>query len=228
VKRLVRVLDETSVVLSNYQPNYSANAKLAFRESKFYGRQYNIFEQIDPLTEKAIDFDKIVHIKNFISNNNLTKASLSKRLIENLVKAEKSYRSFLLNNNNNNPYNDSHNSSSTMNVYFSFLSMINLDDFGILNKQSSEVVDYLENANGFAPSPEQKSNLQKLKGVFKSFVFNSTLFKFKDLYMKFLINYNEVLKLDSIFYNHKDNSEEILLNLFNLSAIRILTEKEQE
>lgn len=229
MKRLQRVLDETSQAITNYQPNYTANAKLIFRESKFYGRQYKIYEQIDPLTEKAVEFDKIIYIKNFISSNNLNKASLSNRLIENLFKAEKSYKKLLLNSNNNNNNNsDNAINSSTMNVYFSFFSLINFDDFGILNKQNSEVVDYLLNAEVFSPSAEQKSNLQKLKSIFKSFVFNSTLFKFKDLYMKFLNNYNEVLKLDGIFNTHKDNSEEILMNLFNLSAVRVLTQKEQE
>ena len=223
MKRLVRVLDETSQTITQYQPNYSANAKLLFRGSKFYGRQYKIYEQIDPLTEKSIEFDKIVYIKNFIFANNLNKSSLSDRLVENLIKAEKSYRKFLLNNNQA----ENSSNSSTLNVYFNFLSMINLDDFGILNKKHMEI-DYIGDEDTFAPTTEQKTNLQKLKSIFKSFVFNSSIFKFKDLYMKFVNNYNEVLKLDGIFNNHKDNSEEILLNLFNLSAVRVLTEKEQE
>jgi len=214
------VLEETSQPLNNYQPNRNDNAKLIFRESKFYGRQYKIFEQIDPLTEKPLEFDKIVYLKTFVLSNNINKANLSKRLIDNLFKAEKSYRKFFLNNNNENLNN------STITIYLSILSMINLDDFGILSK--AQEINYLGNEKDFAPSPEQKSNIEKLKSLFKSFVFNSTLYKFKDLYVKFLNNYNEVLKLDGIFNNHKENSEEILLNLFSLSAVRVLTEKEQE
>jgi hypothetical protein len=214
------VLEETSQPLNNYQPNHYDNAKLIFRESKFYGRQYKIFEQIDPLTEKPLEFDKIVYLKNFLLSNDINKANLSKRLIDNLFKAEKSYRKFLLNNNNENSNN------STITIYLSILSMIDLDDFGILNK--AKEINYLGNEKDFAPSPEQKSNIEKLKSLFKSFIFNSTFYKFKDLYVKFLNNYNEVLKLDGIFNNHKDNSEEILLNLFSLSSVRVLTEKEQE
>ena len=214
------MLEETSQPLNNYQPNRNDNAKLIFRESKFYGRQYKIFEQIDPLTEKPLEFDKIVYLKTFVLSNNINKANLSKRLIDNLFKAEKSYRKFFLNNNNENLNN------STITIYLSILSMINLDDFGILSK--AQEINYLGNEKDFAPSPEQKSNIEKLKSLFKSFVFNSTLYKFKDLYVKFLNNYNEVLKLDGIFNNHKENSEEILLNLFSLSAVRVLTEKEQE
>lgn len=192
---------------------------MLFRESKFYGRQYKIYEQIDPLTEKQIEFDKIVYLKNFISTNNLNKANLSKKLIDNLYKAEKSYRKLLIKT-------DENTNNSTMTVYFNILSMINFDDYGILSKESE--IDYSEKEESFNPSFDQKNNLEKLKCIFKGFVFNNTLFKFKDLYVKFLYNYNEVLKLDGIFNNHKDNSEEILLNLLSLSAVRVLTDKEQE
>jgi len=151
--------------------------------------------------------------------------TLSSRLLDNLARAEKQYKKFLLAG-----FSQENLNNSTMNLYFNFLLMLNLDDFGLLiyNNQDCKEVDYLGNLADYSPIEEQKSNLSRLKSIFKGFVFNSALFKFKDLYMKFLNNYNQVLKLDGILNNHKDNSQEILQNLFNLSAVRVLSEKEQE
>lgn len=170
------------------------------------------------MTERTVDFDKIYYIKNFISVNSLNKSTLSKRLVDNLFRAEKLYKKYLIN------YPE--NSDSTLTLYFNILSMVNIDDFKVLDKHQ-EIV-YSANSEVYNPTDEKKENLEKLKSVFKSFIFNGTLYKFKDLYIKFLNNYNEILKLDGILNNHKDNCEEILLNFFNLSAVRTLSQNEQE
>jgi len=211
-------LDAVTPILLEYQPKFLQSSKFIFKESKFYGRQYKIFEQIDPLTEKNIDFDKIIYLKNFITQNNINKNQLTKKLLENLLKAERLYKKFLI--------SQKENSTTTMTLYFNILSMINLDDYKILNKHDE--IDYLGNISDYSPSEEQKANLEKIRCIFKSFIGNSTLYKFKDIYIKFLNNYNELLKLDQIFNNHKENCELILHNLFNLSAVRVLSEKEQE
>ena len=80
----------------NGKKNIKKNKKIIY-DSKFFGRQYKVFEQIDPLTEKQVEFDGIFHIKNFIEENKISKNLLSRRLVENLTKAEKLYRNFFLN-----------------------------------------------------------------------------------------------------------------------------------
>lgn len=220
MKRLQRILSEVASELETCQFDYgSSNTKVIFRESKFYGRQYKVYEQIDPLTERSLDFDKNYYLKNFIASNNLNRNSLTKKLIDNLFKAEKLYKKFLINIKDKTNY-----SNTSMTLYFNILNMLNLDDFNILSKHDE--LGYIESEPILA-NEEQKSNLEKLKLLFKSFINNNSLFKFKDLYLKFFDNYNELLKLEGIVNLHKDNSEQLLHNFFSLSALRNLSEKEQ-
>ncbi len=170
------------------------------------------------MTEKSIEFDKLNYLKNFIIQNNINKSQLTKRLIDNLSKAERSFKKFFI--------YQRENCTSTMTLYFNILTMINLDDFKILNKYDE--IEYLGNYSDYSPTDEKKLNLERIKYIFKSFIGNSTLYKFRDLFIKFSNNYIELLKLDQIFNNHKDNCELILHNLINLSAVRVLSEKEQE
>jgi len=200
----------------NGKKNIKKNKKIIY-DSKFFGRQYKVFEQIDPLTEKQVEFDGIFHIKNFIEENKISKNLLSRRLVENLTKAEKLYRNFFLNKKEIN--------QSTMAIYFNILSMIELDDFKILKKKDE--INFIE-PEEYNVEKEQLENLKLLKSMFRSFMSNSVLFKFKNLYEKFLNNYNELLKLESIICKHRDNNEQILMNLINVSSLRKLSENEQK
>lgn len=137
--------------------------------------------------------------------------------MENLKKAEKLYKNFYLNKKEIN--------QSTMAIYFNILSMIELDDFKILGKKDK--INFL-NPENYEIEKEQIENLKLLKSMFRSFMSNPVLFKFKNLYEKFLNNYTELLKMESIVGKHKDNNEQILMNLINISALRNLSGNEQE
>ena len=112
-----------------------------------------------------------------------------------------------------------------MAIYFNILSMVELDDFKILKK--CDEINYIE-PEVYSLEKDQIENLKLLKSMFRSFMSNSVLFKFKNLYMKFLNNYNELLKLESIISGHRDNNEQILMNLINISALRPLSINERK
>jgi hypothetical protein len=178
------------------------------------------------LTEKQIEFNSVSHIKNFIADNKISKNLLSKRLIENLSKAEKLYRNYNLNKKEKEKEREKEMNQSTMAIYFNILSMIELDDFKILNKKDEiNFIDTKEKE--YIVDKEQLENLKLLKSMFKGFISNTSLFKFKNLYEKFLNNYNELLKLESLICNNKNNNEQIIMNLINISTLRKLSENEQ-
>jgi hypothetical protein len=170
------------------------------------------------LTEKQIDFNIVFHIKCFIKENKISKNLLSRRLVENLTKAEKLYKNFYFNK------KEKEMTQSTMTIYFNILSMIELDDFKILNKK--DVINFID-PKEYSADKEHMENLKLLKSMFKGFISNPSLFKFKNLYEKFLNNYTELLKLESIISNNKDNNEQIIMNLINISSLRKLSEDEQ-
>ncbi len=170
------------------------------------------------MTEKQIDFNIVFHIKCFIKENKISKNLLSRRLVENLTKAEKLYKNFYFNK------KEKEMTQSTMTIYFNILSMIELDDFKILNKK--DVINFID-PKEYSADKEHMENLKLLKSMFKGFISNPSLFKFKNLYEKFLNNYTELLKLESIISNNKDNNEQIIMNLINISSLRKLSEDEQ-
>ena len=112
-----------------------------------------------------------------------------------------------------------------MTLYFNILTLINLDEFNILKK--TDEIDYVDHVP-FNINDEQKSNLEKIKYIFKSFINNQSLMKFPDLYLKFLNNFNELLKLEGVINRTTDNNEQILLNLFNLASFKPLSKKEEK
>ena len=59
------------------------------RDNKYFGKVPQFYEQIDPLTEKKVDFDENVYLRQFL--NIITLDSVSSKLNENINKAQKVY-----------------------------------------------------------------------------------------------------------------------------------------
>lgn len=106
--------------------NFDKNIKsdtIKIRESKFYGKAPKFYIQVDPLTEKDLDFDGGIYMKLFCNNFGVDIDNLNNRLNENLNRAQKLYSQFYLHSKENSL------GCSTMTIFLNILSLISNDNY---------------------------------------------------------------------------------------------------
>jgi hypothetical protein len=166
---------------------------IKLKQSIYYGKVPKFYEQIDPLTEKEYDFDESIYLKIFLTNNNIGLDFLYSKLNEEMARSEKLYNDYYLVK----KVSNSLPLLNSMSIFFNILSI--------------------------KVNPNLATNNEKLKYLFKSFVFSPGLSKFPKLYLKYLEDYY------SILLSGGPENEQILLEvLIAISGLRPLSDKEEE
>lgn len=93
----------------------SKTDQIKIKESKYFGKVPRFLVEIDPLTEKEIEFNEDFYLKMYMVNNFISLNNLENKLIDDLNNAQKLYLSYLNKNNDN----------SSMLIYFHTLQILN-------------------------------------------------------------------------------------------------------
>jgi hypothetical protein len=143
-----------------------SNSKLEnikIKPSVYYGKIPKFYEQIDPLTEKEYDFDELCYLKLFLANNGISLDWLYSKLNEEMSRSEKLYNEYYIIK----KVSNSLPMLNSMTIFFNILSV--------------------------KANPLLATNNEKLKFLYKSFVFSPGLNKFPKLYLKYLEDYYKIL-----------------------------------
>jgi hypothetical protein len=157
VARLLNFMSESSII------TIERNVKIEsiyIRASKFFGKAPNFYIKLDPLTEKAVEYDDSIYIKMFMNKFNINKENLFCILNENISNSEKQYHDTFLKDKE----------SNSMALYFNFLSLLNKDK--IDNEKLKYIYKIVSNSH----------NLNKFPLLYLKFLteYNDILIKLKD------------------------------------------------